>query len=75
LAGLLEKEFEIEQLFSITPQFNRGILRVVNWRKLNVMLRALGMGAVCKLVKTRQERAWMGWTLMALARKLPLDCS
>lgn len=69
LAILLGDDFEIEQLFSITPKFNRGVLRAVNSYKLNAALKAVGLGGVGKRVKTYQERAWLGWTLMALARK------
>lgn len=69
LTGLLEKEFEIQQLFSITPIFNRGFLRVVNSHKLNAMLSALGLEALSKWAKTYQERVWLGWTLMAKAKK------
>jgi len=69
LAKLLEREFEIEQLVSITPRCNRGILRVVNSQKLNTMLSTLGMGAARAWIKTYQEKAWLGWTLMVMAKK------
>lgn len=71
LTRLLEREFEIEQLFSITPKCNRGILRIVNSNKLNTMLLALGLSATGKWIRSFQEEAWLGWTLMGLAQKAP----
>ena len=72
LAKLLEREFEVMQLRSITPQCNRGILRAVNSRKLHTMLARLGLSWASRLVTSTQEKAWLGWTLMCLARK-PAD--
>lgn len=69
LAQLLAPQFVIEELFAITPQCNRGILRVLNSHKLNGLLAALRLGSVTRTIKTMQERAWLGWTLMCLARK------
>lgn len=69
LEGLLSEDFDIEELFSIVPRFNRGYLRYVNDARLHHLLRVIGLGSVSRLVTRSQERAWMGWTLMALARK------
>jgi 2-polyprenyl-3-methyl-5-hydroxy-6-metoxy-1,4-benzoquinol methylase len=69
LVELVEEEFEIDQLFSITPICNRGVLRVANSRKFNTTLSAVGLGSVSRWAKKAQEKAWLGWTLMTLARK------
>ena len=69
LARLLKGEFDVMELRSITPQCNRGILRVVNSRKLHTQLANLGLGWASRLVTSAQEEAWLGWTLMCLARK------
>jgi 2-polyprenyl-3-methyl-5-hydroxy-6-metoxy-1,4-benzoquinol methylase len=66
LLTLLETEFRVEELFSITPRANRGFMRVVNSEKLNRPVRAV-IGRRLDRVK---ERMGLGWTLMALA-KLP----
>ena len=66
LLRLLETEFRVEELFSITPRANRGVMRVVNSEKLNRPVRAV-IGRRLDRVK---ERMGLGWTLMALA-KLP----
>ncbi len=69
LTALLQPEFHVEQLFSVTPRFNRGYLRYVNSRKARSLLTSVGLGATVGRLKRLQENAWMGWTLMALARK------
>jgi hypothetical protein len=71
LRRLLGKDFIVEELFSITPQFNRGFLRLLNSNKLTTLAASLGLGGVMAEMKRREERAWLGWTLMALARKAP----
>lgn len=68
LQALLSKEFEVVELRSITPRFNRGWLRIVNSYKINQLARKVAP-PVANWVKTTQEKAWLGWTLMALARK------
>lgn len=65
LAQLLGREFEILELFSVTPLANRGIMRLVNSRKLNRPIRAVLGDRIERL----KEAAGLGWTLMALARK------
>jgi len=69
LARLLDTRFEIEQLFSITPQFNRGLLRIVNSRQVKAVLSGLGLSAARAWIKSAQEQAWLGWTLVCLAQK------
>ena len=69
LRRLLEKDFVVERLFSITPQFNRGPLRIVNSYKWRHLAGAIGLGEITSLVKKLQEDAWLGWTLMALGRR------
>ena len=69
LRRLLQVDFEIEELFSITPQYNRGLLNIINSDKLRRLLNAIGLGFILNLLTRLQERAWMGWTLVALARK------
>lgn len=69
LTGLLQHHFEVLELRSITPQFNKGILRAINSHKLNQAATAMRLGPLMKRVKQAQEKAWLGWTLMALARK------
>jgi 2-polyprenyl-3-methyl-5-hydroxy-6-metoxy-1,4-benzoquinol methylase len=64
LRELLEHEFEVLDLFSITPRANRGIMRLINSRKLNWPVRALVGDRLEKL----KEAMGLGWTLMALAR-------
>jgi SAM-dependent methyltransferase len=68
LQTLLDGEFEVLELRSITPRFNRGWRRLVNSHKVNQLLRKAAP-PVAGWIKTTQERAWLGWTLMALARK------
>jgi 2-polyprenyl-3-methyl-5-hydroxy-6-metoxy-1,4-benzoquinol methylase len=69
LAQLLNEEFFVEELFSITPRFNRGVLRIANARKLRALAGLAGLSFATSALKKAQERAWLGWTLMALARK------
>lgn len=69
LTTLLSKAFVIDELFSITPSFNRGFLRYVNSQKLNRALSIAGLGVVSRQLKRSQESAGLGWTLMALAHK------
>ncbi len=57
--------FQVLQIFSITPRANRGIMHLVNSRKVNRPIRALFGDRVERL----KERLGLGWTLMLLARK------
>ena len=68
LRRLLAPHFLVEEMFSITPRFDRGILRILNSSKMRRLAKALRMHCITAHVN-RKERAWLGWTLMALARK------
>ncbi|MBL8548715.1 MAG: methyltransferase domain-containing protein [Hyphomonadaceae bacterium] len=65
LRALLEPQFEVDEISSLTPLANQGIMRLVNSEKLNRPIRLLFGDALERL----KERAWLGWTLMTLARK------
>jgi 2-polyprenyl-3-methyl-5-hydroxy-6-metoxy-1,4-benzoquinol methylase len=69
LRELLSADFEVQQLLSITPKYDRGLLRYVNSDKAHRILRKIGLGFLVNRVIRMQEGAWMGWTLMALVRK------
>jgi 2-polyprenyl-3-methyl-5-hydroxy-6-metoxy-1,4-benzoquinol methylase len=63
LRELLEPEFEVMELFSVTPRANRGIMRLVNSRKVNRPIRAIVGDRIEKI----KEEMGLGWTLMTLA--------
>lgn len=69
LQSLLAQQFDIEEMFSLTPTFNRGVMRLTTSRKLNALMVQAGLGACSAWIKRYQEKAGLGWTLMALARK------
>jgi len=69
LTELMREDFEIEEIFSVTPKFNRGPLKFVNAERLHRPIRAAGLGGLVDSVTRMQEKAWLGWTLMALGRK------
>lgn len=65
LEQLLAPEFEILELFSVTPQANKGVMKLLNSERLNRVIRVfLGRG-----FDRLKERLGLGWTLMALGRK------
>jgi 2-polyprenyl-3-methyl-5-hydroxy-6-metoxy-1,4-benzoquinol methylase len=66
LRTLLESHFEILQLTSLHPMGHRGLLRLVNSAKLGSVLAMAGLHAAWNAA---MERALLGHTLMALARK------
>jgi 2-polyprenyl-3-methyl-5-hydroxy-6-metoxy-1,4-benzoquinol methylase len=68
LHELLKAKFEVIELCSITPVFNRGWRRVLNSYKLNRIAEQVAH-PLARWIKTSQEKAWLGWTLMALAYK------
>lgn len=70
LRDLLERSFEVSKIFSVSPISNRGLMRIVNSRKLNAPIRAVFGQSVERL----KESAGLGWTLMALARKPSRAC-
>lgn len=71
LAALLGAEFEVEELFSITPRFNRGVLRILNSGRLAAAASRAGLGPAMRGLRRLEEMADLGWTLMARARKRP----
>ncbi len=66
LTTLLSRSFRILELKSVTPRANRGIMRLLNSRKINYPVRALFDDRFERL----KERLGLGWTLVALARKV-----
>jgi len=66
LFRLLEPRFTILRFTSILPMGRRGLLRVINSRKLN---RALGALIGSNRLEALKERAGFGYTLIVLARK------
>jgi 2-polyprenyl-3-methyl-5-hydroxy-6-metoxy-1,4-benzoquinol methylase len=67
---LLAPHFDVTQMFSITPMFNRGVLRVLNSQRLKRLSTSAKLRSVFMRVKRWQEQMWLGWTIMVLARKL-----
>jgi len=65
LRGVLEDEFEVVELFSVRPRANRGIMRLVNSRMLNRLVRA----ALADRIEKLKETVGLGWTLMIFARR------
>jgi 2-polyprenyl-3-methyl-5-hydroxy-6-metoxy-1,4-benzoquinol methylase len=65
LRMLLERQFEVLELYSVTCRANRGLMRWVHSRKVNWPVRAL----IGDRVERFKEAMGLGWTLMALARK------
>ena len=66
LASLLVPDLEPLELFTVSPIARVGIMRWVNSRKVNAPIRAIFGDRVERM----KERAGLGWTLMALARKV-----
>lgn len=69
LSALLGNRFEVVEMFSITPQFDSGWLSYLNSPKLRSFLGTIGLNSVNRRILSWQENAWLGWSLMALARK------
>lgn len=67
LAQLLQPEFEPVEMFTVSPVAQKGVMRLVNSRKLNAPVRAVFGNRVERL----KERMGLGWTLMSLSRKRP----
>ena len=65
LRMLLHPEFEVLKLYSVTCRATRGLMRLINSRKVNWPVRAL----VGDRLERLKEAMGLGWTLMALARK------
>lgn len=65
LQRLLETDFLVDEMFTVSPKANRGLLRLLNSSRLNRPIRAV----VGNRVDRFKERLGLGWTLMALAHK------
>ncbi|MBB3237381.1 class I SAM-dependent methyltransferase [Phyllobacterium endophyticum] len=65
LTLLLSKDFDVVELFSVTPRANKGILQFLHSRTFNRPIRAL----IGKRLDAFKESIGLGWTLMARARK------
>jgi 2-polyprenyl-3-methyl-5-hydroxy-6-metoxy-1,4-benzoquinol methylase len=65
LAGLLEAEFEVLRLYTVTPRARKGLLRLLNSHKLNTVVRLVAGDRFDRL----KEGLGLGWTIMALARR------
>ncbi|CAN7519414.1 class I SAM-dependent methyltransferase [Phyllobacterium sp. LjRoot231] len=65
LTALLSKNFNVMEVFSVTPKANRGFMRILNSRTFNRPIRAL----VGKRLDEFKESIGLGWTLMARAQK------
>lgn len=65
LREMLERELRVEDLFTITPRANRGLMRVLNSWTFNRPIRAL----FGRRVDRWKEAMGLGWTLMARATK------
>jgi 2-polyprenyl-3-methyl-5-hydroxy-6-metoxy-1,4-benzoquinol methylase len=61
--------FEIEDLFSITPKFDSGPLKLVTSEKVLAPLTKVGLGSIVDAATHKLEESWLGWTLMVRARK------
>jgi 2-polyprenyl-3-methyl-5-hydroxy-6-metoxy-1,4-benzoquinol methylase len=67
LHGLLAPRFNVQRMFSITPHFNQGFLRILNSDRLQRIADRALLGWTLRAVKRIEEKAWLGWTIMALA--------
>lgn len=65
LRTLLQAEFDVKEIFSVSPKANKGLMRIINSRKVNLPLRMLFGSRIERL----KESLGLGWTLMALGCK------
>jgi 2-polyprenyl-3-methyl-5-hydroxy-6-metoxy-1,4-benzoquinol methylase len=65
LRSLLAREFDVAEIFSVTPKANKGLMRILHSRTFNLPIRAIAGDRVDRF----KEVIGLGWTLMALARK------
>lgn len=65
LRSLLDPDFEVLQMFTVTPRARRGLLRIANSHKLNSLITPL----VGDRFERFKERRGLGWTIMCLARR------
>lgn len=63
---LIGTRFVVAELFSITPHWHYGWLRMINSRRAYRLAGRLYLGWALRIVKRTQEVLFMGWTLMAL---------
>ncbi len=63
LSALLARHFAIEEMTTVAPVANRGLMRYVNSSKLNAPVRAIAGDRLDRL----KERLGLGWAIMALA--------
>jgi len=67
LRTLLDDDFVIDEVRSITPVFLYGPLHVLNSSKLERLLGRVGLGRPLRWIKRFEEERFLGWTLMCLA--------
>ncbi|NPU23956.1 class I SAM-dependent methyltransferase [Bradyrhizobium denitrificans] len=67
LSQLLAGRFNVQKMFSLTPFYNRGLLRYVNAPKVRRIAQSIGLGGVHRAMRRAQEKAWLGWTIMVMA--------
>jgi hypothetical protein len=70
LEQIMKAHSSREELFFITPQCNRGRLRIVNARQVKQLAAGLGFSRVTGRIKKMQEDAGLGWTLVAARLRL-----
>jgi 2-polyprenyl-3-methyl-5-hydroxy-6-metoxy-1,4-benzoquinol methylase len=66
---LLQQNFEVLELFTVTPRGHQGNMRIINSPKLNRIIRI----AVGDRFDRLRERLGYGWTLMAMAKLRGID--
>ncbi|KRR20349.1 class I SAM-dependent methyltransferase [Bradyrhizobium retamae] len=67
LHELLAPRFRVKEMFSITPRFNRGVLRILNSYRLQRAADRVFLGSLMRGVKWIVNKMWLGWTIMGLA--------
>jgi 2-polyprenyl-3-methyl-5-hydroxy-6-metoxy-1,4-benzoquinol methylase len=68
LRDLLAPHFEIEELYTITPAGETGLLRILNSRRVSNLIGALAGKTTWRRIR---EKLGIGWTLMVRARRRP----
>jgi 2-polyprenyl-3-methyl-5-hydroxy-6-metoxy-1,4-benzoquinol methylase len=71
LRAMLNYNFVIDELRSITPVFPSGPLHMLNSSKLERMVGTVGLGRPLRWIKHLEENMYLGWTLMCHARARP----
>lgn len=67
ISELLAPDFRVVEIFSITPRFNRGLLRKLHSQRLARIAGRVGLGGLIQAMRRLEERAGLGWTLMVHA--------